>query len=154
MAFVVYISGAFFIIAMKLSPNRRINSLQFQYLEDGKMKLFPVYGDGSFAGSYFQTVEFSDPKEYIIGLKGATTGSPYYGLSNLTFETNYRTYGPFGCGVDEHANFNFRFGPENHFAGFYGTFNSNKLSSIGVYVRRSSEKLVKLSSVKAEDGGN
>ncbi|KAH9621099.1 hypothetical protein KSS87_018181 [Heliosperma pusillum] len=116
-----------------------INSIAFQYIEDGKLVISPPFGSPNLDGSNFVALMFADAtNEYITRLSGSHGSKDYkigQGVTSLTIETNVATYGPFGTSGSNDPKFNMSFGPENQFGGFHGTSSPEILTSIGVYVK-------------------
>lgn len=73
--------------------------------------------------------------EYVTGLSGNQRFLE--GISNLTFHTNLGKHGPIGKFKDNYPNSFNVFDPEirdqRGFGGFFGSYNSYGLSSIGIY---------------------
>ncbi|XP_010671723.2 inactive protein RESTRICTED TEV MOVEMENT 1 [Beta vulgaris subsp. vulgaris] len=122
-----------------------INSLAFQYIEDGKLTLSPVFGSQHLDSPTFDTVTFmgGSDKEYsyitkISGVWGKRGPTMKLGLTTLTIETDKATYGPFGCAKQpqfQDGLFSISLGLEDQFGGFHGTSSSHIITSIGVYVK-------------------
>ncbi|KAI8561826.1 hypothetical protein RHMOL_Rhmol04G0371700 [Rhododendron molle] len=108
-----------------------INSVQFQFVENGTLVLSEKHG-GSDAPK-FSTVRLSYPSEFLTGISGSHV---YGNIRSLTFITNKRAYGPFGgvAGKTDRA-FKYELGEDNKFAGFHGTAGTGTLNSIGVYMK-------------------
>ncbi|KAK9665132.1 hypothetical protein RND81_14G092700 [Saponaria officinalis] len=120
--------------------NDYINSIAFQYIEDGKLVISPVFGSPNLDGPNFVALRFTEAtnNEYITRLSGSHGTKNYstgQGVTSLTIETNAAIYGPFGNAGSNDPKFNISFGPENQFAGFHGTSSPEILTSIGVYVK-------------------
>ncbi|KAH6795210.1 hypothetical protein C2S52_005687 [Perilla frutescens var. hirtella] len=109
-----------------------INSIQFQYAENGSLVLSKRYGGNS--GSNFDVVKLNYPTEYITWIRGR------YSLSNtnlcsITFGTNHGKYGPFGGFKSNDKEFCFNLGQDRQFHGFHGTVDSSSIKSIGFYLK-------------------
>ncbi|CAK9145657.1 unnamed protein product [Ilex paraguariensis] len=97
----------------------RINSIQFQYAENGTLVLSNTYGKSSRLS--FDVVRLDYPSEYLTwvsGHKAVYRG----GISSLAFGTNRATHGPFGCPREEDIEFRIHFGLDldRQFGGFHG----------------------------------
>ncbi|KAL9237472.1 hypothetical protein vseg_012015 [Gypsophila vaccaria] len=117
-----------------------INSIAFQYIEDGKLVLSPICGSPNLDGLNFVALRFTEAtnNEYITRLSGSYGTKDYrvgQGVQSITIETNAAIYGPFGNTGPNDPKFNISFGPDNQFDGFHGTSSPEVLTSIGVYVR-------------------
>ncbi|CAN7039218.1 unnamed protein product [Brassica oleracea var. botrytis] len=116
-----------------------ITSIQFQYVEDSKYVLSDEYGLQS-NRDQFHTIELNHPAEYICGISGLyNTSGDSYNITQLTFTTNIKEYGPFGLAsqglytLSSEKSFSFRLGESRRFGGFHGTYYSCGLLSIGAY---------------------
>lgn len=74
--------------------------------------------------------------EYVTGLSGEL--GLCEGIRNLTFHTNLGKHGPIGKSEDNYAsgskvNVDPEIRDRRGFGGFFGSYNSNGLSSIGIY---------------------
>lgn len=85
-----------------------------------------------------QQITLDYPSEFITGISGGCQGSyggPY--LSSITFHTNKATYGPYTPGAPDKTsqvtNFNYQVGGK--FYGFFGTYKSAEIESIGFYMK-------------------
>ncbi|KAK9665133.1 hypothetical protein RND81_14G092800, partial [Saponaria officinalis] len=117
-----------------------IYSIAFQYIEDDKLVISPIYGSPNFDGLNFIALRFADAKnnEFITNLRGSYGTKDQkkgQGITSLTIETNLTIYGPFGNTGPNYPKFEIDFGPENEFAGFHGTSSQDIVTSIGVYLR-------------------
>lgn len=89
--------------------------------------------------------------EYVTGLSG--NEDLLGGICNLTFHTNLGKHGPIGKFKDNYPSgskvFDSEIRDRRGFGGFFGSYNSNGLSSIGIYVSptASSEKVVESENV-------
>lgn len=122
------------IVQIFISYGECIHSIQFQYVENGRLVISPIFGSSNFSGSGFEAVMLDYPSEYITGIDGRSSCSR---VDGLRIKTNKREYGVFGY-YEFNSNqkpFSFQFGPENQFGGFHGTHDSNILTSIGVYFK-------------------
>ncbi|KAL3634656.1 hypothetical protein CASFOL_021710 [Castilleja foliolosa] len=108
--------------------DNEINSIQFQYVENGTMLLSQTFGHNN--GCNFDVVKLNYPTEYITWISGSYSS---INLCSIRFGTNSGEYGPFGQS-DIGKEFKFRLG-ENQFGGFHGNANSKGLKSIGVYLK-------------------
>ncbi|KAL8130525.1 hypothetical protein V2J09_019680 [Rumex salicifolius] len=121
------------IIQIMVSYGNRLNSLQFQYLQDGRFLTSDVIGAKIFTGPGFHAILLDYPSEYVTGVSGNYDSSC---IQEISFHSNKKTYGPFR-GSDRSNNiknrFSFMFGPLNQFGGFHGTHDSELVRSIGVY---------------------
>ncbi|WOG94206.1 hypothetical protein DCAR_0313499 [Daucus carota subsp. sativus] len=112
----------------------RINSLHFVYVENGRHVLSErIGGDGS---ASMNTVTLDYPSEYITRVSGKYQSSNF--LVSITFYTNKGTYGPFVPNnlekpVYPPIEFNYEIGGK--FYGFFGTYTSNEIESIGLYMK-------------------
>ncbi|PIA61078.1 hypothetical protein AQUCO_00300534v1 [Aquilegia coerulea] len=118
------------------NDNNGINSIQFGYVKDGdgnSIVLSNRFG-GEFYDNFF-TVTLNYPDEYITivrGSYGEMDGDKFSIIGSLTFDTNLRTYGPFGQNADEEG-FTIEMGAD--FFGFHGYRNKNYLRAICVYIK-------------------
>ncbi|KAG8372863.1 hypothetical protein BUALT_Bualt12G0111200 [Buddleja alternifolia] len=137
------------IVQIFIWHNEKINSIQFQYAENGTLVLSGRHGSTSYDTPKFDVVELNYPSEYITWISGHTgSTTSYYSddrLCSITFGTNHGQYGPFGrfnsSGFGRSNSFDkeftFRLGGNCHcqFGGFYGTSDGNAVTSIGVYLK-------------------
>ncbi|KAJ4839555.1 hypothetical protein Tsubulata_042793 [Turnera subulata] len=112
--------------------NSVIHSIQFQYIENGKLVLSPVHGTSK--GDKFDVVTFDPENEFLTRLSGTYDSSDWSAISSLTFATNRDTYGPFGNDGLDNKFFEFRCGDFEGFGGFHGTADPQGLRSIGMYI--------------------
>ncbi|GFP85257.1 inactive protein restricted tev movement 1 [Phtheirospermum japonicum] len=111
-----------------------VNSIQFQYAENGNRVLSTRHGEGSNNnGSKLDAVKLNYPSEYITWISGKKNKINGY-LQSITFGTNRGEYGPFGQSPSCSNEFTFRLG-ERQFGGFHGTADSLSVTSIGVYLK-------------------
>lgn len=88
-------------------------------------------------------VTLTNENEYITGVTGAittATGRRPEMMNWISFQTNLQNYGPFGnntIDTNKMKPFSCKFGPQNQFGGFHGSFNATGLVSIGVYLKLS-----------------
>ncbi|KAH6795203.1 hypothetical protein C2S52_005680 [Perilla frutescens var. hirtella] len=110
-----------------------INSIQFQYAENGSLVLSKRHGvlNGE---SSFDVVKLNYPTEYITWIR---MRRPFdrYNLCSITFGTNHREYGPFGGVKSNDREFCFNLGQDRQFHGFHGTADEKSIKSIGVYLK-------------------
>ncbi|XP_021669073.2 protein RESTRICTED TEV MOVEMENT 1 [Hevea brasiliensis] len=111
-----------------------ISCIQFQYVENGSLVLSPPYGAPH--GPNFYSFQINCPSEFLVNVSGKYTNN---GVRLITFTTNERKHGsygndgpPFGTQLRE---FNFDMGKRKQFGGFHGSFTTQGLKSIGVYVK-------------------
>ncbi|KAL2470278.1 Protein RESTRICTED TEV MOVEMENT 1 [Abeliophyllum distichum] len=126
------------IVQIFISHDDEINSLQFQYAENGTLVLSDCYGQTT--GYKFDVVKLSHPSEYITWISGYKRPwiSSYEDDSHIvsiTFGTNHGTYGPFGQSTGHDKEFVFQLGDNRQFGGFHGTADNNGVKSIGVYLK-------------------
>ncbi|KAJ9175227.1 hypothetical protein P3X46_013804 [Hevea brasiliensis] len=110
-----------------------ISCIQFHYAQNGSLVLSPPYGAPH--SPNFYSVEFNYPSEFLVKVSGKYTIN---GVRLITFTTNKGTYGPYGnaeppFGTKLHE-FNFDMGKRRQFGGFHGSFATQGLTSIGVYI--------------------
>lgn len=78
--------------------------------------------------------------EYITGLSGVIEKLGLGRIINLTFHTNRGKHGPIGRSSDDSdascssIEIDPAISDESEFSGFFGTYNSEYLSTIGIYV--------------------
>jgi len=116
-----------------ISHGESIDSLQFQFVENGTLVLSEEHGNHRGARK-FSAVKLNYPSEFITGINGYS-GKRTYGqcVTSIIFTTNIATYGPFGCPAGDDIAFDYQMGGHNKFCGFYGCA-SSYLDSIGVYM--------------------
>lgn len=79
--------------------------------------------------------------EYITGLSGVIEKMGLGRIINLTFHTNRGKHGPIGRSCDDSdasvstIEIDPAISDESEFSGFFGTYNSEYLSTIGIYVK-------------------
>ncbi|KAL2459321.1 Protein RESTRICTED TEV MOVEMENT 1 [Forsythia ovata] len=117
------------IVQIFISHGDEINSIQFQYAENGTLVLSDCYGQTT--GYKFDVVKLSHPSEYITWISGYKS---YSHIVSITFGTNHGTYGPFGRSTGHDKEFVFQLGNDRQFGGFHGTAD-NSVQSIGVYLK-------------------
>ncbi|KAL6511985.1 hypothetical protein OROGR_021582 [Orobanche gracilis] len=124
----------------------RIDFIQFAYVQNGIPVLSERIGGGS-GSCNLETITFDYPTEHITRFQGcyvADAESKY--LCSIIFHTNKRKYGAYGgfctdgdlidyqdlneTGLDD---FDYHVGGE--FWGFIGTYKSNCVESIGLYMK-------------------
>ncbi|KAL8486125.1 hypothetical protein ACS0TY_023008 [Phlomoides rotata] len=123
------------IVQIFVSHEEKINSIQYQYVENEKLMMSPLHGN--IDGYKYDAVKLDYPAEYITWIRGYTSTKNYYGsgLCSVTFGTNLSEYGPFGkYPAGEHQEFSVKLGV-NRFFGFHGNFNDGFMSSLGVYMK-------------------
>lgn len=133
--------GRFQISQIFVSHGNVIDSLQYQYIENGASVLSEKHGsnDGH-TSAKFTVVTLDYPSEFLTAITGSygwfslVDGGQMQIVSSITFYTNTKTYGPFGCHRPNDAVFDFQLGPDNEFGGFHGIAGMY-LNSIGVYVK-------------------
>ncbi|XP_073135335.1 inactive protein RESTRICTED TEV MOVEMENT 1-like isoform X2 [Henckelia pumila] len=136
------------IVQIFVSHDEEINSIQFQYAENGSLVLSDSFGHNE--GYKFDVVTLNYPSEYITSVSGHKSYNNGR-LNSLTFGTNKGEYGPYGRSSSHDKEFSFRLGNDRQFGGFHGTADSDTVRSIGVYLKpaitldsfRKSEKVVK-----------
>ncbi|KAI8561821.1 hypothetical protein RHMOL_Rhmol04G0371300 [Rhododendron molle] len=141
-----------------VSHGQVINSLQYQYIENGALVLSEKHGgsDGH-TSPKFTVVTLNYPSEFLTAISGsygwfsALDGVQMQIVSSITFTTNIKTYGPFGCCRQNDAAFDFQLGQDNGFGGFHGIAGMY-LNSIGVYVKPQTSVL-DLDKAKIASGG-
>ncbi|KAL6525024.1 hypothetical protein OROMI_030617 [Orobanche minor] len=139
-------------IFISTSARSRIDFIQFAYVDqDGIPVLSERIGGGS-GSSNLQTITFDYPTEHITRLKGCyLDDAESKNLCSIIFHTNKHKYGPYGLGrvisfddvdlfdieelteMELQNEFNYEVGGE--FFGFFGTFKSNCVESIGLYMK-------------------
>ncbi|KAK4388377.1 UNVERIFIED_CONTAM: hypothetical protein Scaly_1035900 [Sesamum calycinum] len=131
------------IVQIFVSHDDEINSIQFQYAENGSLVLSERYGtnDGyKFDVDQYLTtdrtwqVKLNHPAEYITWISGHKSYNNSH-LCSITFGTNHGEYGPFGRFNGHDKEFSFRLGENRQFGGFHGTADYNSVKSIGVYLK-------------------
>uniref|UniRef100_A0A7N0VD17 Jacalin-type lectin domain-containing protein n=1 Tax=Kalanchoe fedtschenkoi TaxID=63787 RepID=A0A7N0VD17_KALFE len=120
-----------------------LNGLQFQYVEKGSLVLSDPLGN--MAGANFKLIKLDYPSEYItwVKIKKSLTGIRW-----LAFKTNLgNLHGPFPptslkpdaykriSDDEDMLSTGFDLGNDNQFGGFYGTYDSNTIRSLGIYVQ-------------------
>ncbi|KAJ9542738.1 hypothetical protein OSB04_029244 [Centaurea solstitialis] len=114
----------------------KIKSIQFVYADKPTgVRLSPVYGEPT--GSYFKSVLFDYPSEYLTSMSGVCYDNYVCNgiTASIAFGTNIRKYGPFGMSPRYcSSEFNYEFGARG-FGGFHGTAKKSCLGSIGIYVK-------------------
>lgn len=129
-----------------ISHGESIDSLQFQFVENGTLVLSEQHGNLRGAPK-FSAVKLNYPSEIITGINGYSGKRDYEQcVTSIIFTTNIATYGPFGCPAREDIAFDYQIGGHNKFCGFYGTA-SGYLDSIGVYM----EPMTTLSNVTSSN---
>ncbi|KAE8714233.1 hypothetical protein F3Y22_tig00110198pilonHSYRG00046 [Hibiscus syriacus] len=110
-----------------------IASLQFKYVNpQGMQVLSRLHGISN--GSHFNVVKLNS-SEYLTGVKGKCC----FHIESLTFITNAREFGPFGAVNTRSREFNFQFGLNRRFGGFFGHTKNGCLTSIGAYLKTRDE---------------
>ncbi|XP_009144085.1 jacalin-related lectin 24 [Brassica rapa] len=136
-----------------VSYDATITSIQFGYYENEALVLSERHGPPDNPGNFsteFVTVKLVQD-EYVTGLSG--NEDLLGGICNLTFHTNLGKHGPIGKFKDNYPSgskvFDSEIRDRRGFGGFFGSYNSNGLSSIGIYVSptASSEKVVESENV-------
>ncbi|KAL0433929.1 UNVERIFIED_CONTAM: hypothetical protein Slati_2727200 [Sesamum latifolium] len=120
------------IVQIFVSHDDEINSIQFQYAENGSLVLSEKYGTND--GYKFDVVKLNHPAEYITWISGHKSYNNSH-LCSITFGTNHGEYGPFGRFSGHDKEFSFRLGENRQFGGFHGTADYNSVKSIGVYLK-------------------
>ncbi|KAL7123762.1 hypothetical protein ABFS83_14G004000 [Erythranthe nasuta] len=121
------------IVQIFVSHDDEINSLQFEYAENGTLVLSETHGTSE--GYRFDVVKLKHPAEYITYISGYKS-SNNNNLCSVTFGTNRGEYGPYGkFTVNKDKDFIFRLGDDRQFGGFHGTADNNGVRSIGVYLQ-------------------
>lgn len=136
----------------------RIDSIQFAYVEDGGVVLSERIGRKEGCDT-LKTITFNYPSEYITRVSGHYE-TYYHGnryLSSITFHTNKGKHGPYepsSLGGDpdcDHEEFNlfdsrdddvyidpvkkFDYEVGGEFNGFFGTYRSGGIETIGFYMK-------------------
>ncbi|KAM7505700.1 hypothetical protein LguiB_004604 [Lonicera macranthoides] len=108
--------------------NEVINSIQIEYEDNGQFKLANTHGSNQGTKS---TVDLDYPSEFLISVSGYMGEVVIY---SLTFETNKKTFGPFG-NKDEKKGQHFKFPSTDGYkiVGFLGRSGS-LLDAIGAYL--------------------
>ncbi|KAL3634655.1 hypothetical protein CASFOL_021709 [Castilleja foliolosa] len=106
-----------------------INTIQFQYVENGHMLLSCKRGGDD--GYNFSVVKLNYPSEHITWISGSSFNNC---ICSITFGTNNGQYGPFGKSNANGKEFKFQVG-DKQFGGFYGTTDHKVIKSIGVYLK-------------------
>ncbi|CAN6823486.1 unnamed protein product [Brassica oleracea] len=122
-----------------VSFDRIIRSIQFGYYENEALVLSEKYGssDDHYTNLSNEIVAVKLGKdEYVTGLSGEV--GLCEGIRNLTFHTNLGKHGPIGkYEYNKYTSGSNVIDPEirdrRGFGGFYESYNSNGLSSIGIY---------------------
>ncbi|KAG8372866.1 hypothetical protein BUALT_Bualt12G0111500 [Buddleja alternifolia] len=122
------------IVQIFVSHDENINSIQFQYAQNGTLVLSGRHGSTSKYSRNFDVVELNYPSEYITWISGRTSSGC---LCSITFGTNHGQYGPFGRFNSSDDEFTLRLGGNCHsqFGGFHGTSYNDVVASIGVYLK-------------------
>ncbi|CAA3003911.1 Hypothetical predicted protein [Olea europaea subsp. europaea] len=120
------------IVQIFISHDDKINSIQFQYYENGTLALSDSYGRTT--GYKFDAVKLDHPREYITWVSGYKSSNSGH-LISIAFGTNYETYGPFGRFTAHDKEVAFKLGDDRQFGGFHGTADDNCVRSIGVYLK-------------------
>ncbi|KAL3812273.1 hypothetical protein ACJIZ3_013541 [Penstemon smallii] len=115
-----------------ISHDDEINSIQFQYAENGTLVLSDLQGRSD--GYKFDVVKLNHPSEYVTWISGFKNNNNSH-LISITFGTNHGQYGPFGQSTGKDKEFLFRLGEDRQFGGFHGTADNNSVKSIGVYLK-------------------
>ncbi|CAA7050512.1 unnamed protein product [Microthlaspi erraticum] len=119
--------------------DRIIRSIQFGYLEDGALVMSEMFGppkeEGPYSSNQFVSVILGQD-DYVTGLSGELGVSE--GIRNLTFHTNRGNHGPIGVWEESYTrgskiNIVTGISDRREFGGFFGSHNTNCLSSIGIY---------------------
>ncbi|KAL6542246.1 hypothetical protein OROMI_023848 [Orobanche minor] len=128
----------------------RIDFIQFAYVDqNGIPVLSERIGGGSGCSSNLQTITFDYPTEHITRLEGCyVKDAESKNLCSIIFHTNKRKYGPIGPGICiddfDHIDFedlretgldDFNYQVGGVFYGFFGTYKSNCVESIGLYMK-------------------
>ncbi|KAL0896435.1 hypothetical protein Bca101_080396 [Brassica carinata] len=117
-----------------VSFSEYITCVQFGYLTNGALVLSETFG---FSEGSFRTVRLNQD-EYVTGLSGVVSKTGR--IINLTFHTNCGKHGPIGHSSDDsdRSYSTIEIDPEisdrSEFSGFFGSYNSDYLSAIGIYV--------------------
>ncbi|KAG8372875.1 hypothetical protein BUALT_Bualt12G0112600 [Buddleja alternifolia] len=120
------------IVQIFISHDEQINSIQFQYAENGTLVLSDRQGSND--GYKFDVVKLNHPSEYITWISGHKSYNNSH-LCSITFGTNNGEYGPFGRFTGHDKEFSFRLGEGRQFGGFHGNSDNNSVKSIGVYLK-------------------
>ncbi|KAG8372867.1 hypothetical protein BUALT_Bualt12G0111600 [Buddleja alternifolia] len=123
------------IVQIFVSHGAGINSIQFQYAENGTLLLSGGHGSTSYDTPKFDVVKLNYPSEYITWISCRTGYSYYDRLCSITFGTNHGQYGPFGQFNSTDKESTFQLGENCQFGGFHGTSHHNGVTSIGVYLK-------------------
>ncbi|CAK7326349.1 unnamed protein product [Dovyalis caffra] len=115
-----------------ISHDNYIRFIQLQYVEEnGELsKLSPSPRKNSYGWKFNVQIKLDYPREVLKGISGYWKSN----VTSLTFTTNRRTYGPFGCKREDSTEFDLQTGDEPLFAGLHGSFDSLGLKTIGIYV--------------------
>jgi len=138
-------------IFISCSPDR-IHYMYFAYVEDGtNVVLSDKIGGVEGSSTSLKTITLDYPSEYITEVSGCYVGvvdldedwDPEEGftpsrryLGSITFHTNKGKYGPYTPTSETIAmkpNFNYEVGGK--FNGFYGTYTSDGIETIGFYMK-------------------
>ncbi|KAH7844120.1 hypothetical protein Vadar_024565 [Vaccinium darrowii] len=117
-----------------VSHGNLINSLQFQFVENGTLVLSQKYGgSGGIIPENFSVVTLNYPSEFLTGINVWHYNGQ---IVSLTFSTSKGRYGPFGGQSSKpyYSTFDYKLGEDNTFGGFHGT-GDVYLNSIGVYMK-------------------
>ncbi|KAH6823509.1 hypothetical protein C2S53_005031 [Perilla frutescens var. hirtella] len=120
------------IVRIFISHDDEINSIQFQYAQNGTLVLSETHGSND--GCKFDVVKLNHPMEYISWISGHKSSNNSH-LCSITFGTNNGEYGPFGKFTAHDKEFIFKLGEDRQFGGFHGTADNNSVKSIGVYLK-------------------
>ncbi|GFP85259.1 inactive protein restricted tev movement 1 [Phtheirospermum japonicum] len=120
------------IVQIFICHDDEINSIQFQYVENGNMALSDRHGNND--GYKFDVAKLNYPTEYITWISGHKS---YHNnnICSITFGTNRGEYGPFGQSTNYDKEFKFQVGEDRQFGGFHGTTDQKNVKSIGVYLK-------------------
>ncbi|KAK6146232.1 hypothetical protein DH2020_020101 [Rehmannia glutinosa] len=103
------------IVQIFVCHDDEINSIQFQYSENGNLVLSERHGT-------------NDGYKFDVSYHNSN-------LCSLTFGTNHGEYGPFGQFTSHDKEFSFRLGDDRQFGGFHGNADNKTVKSIGVYLK-------------------
>nr|GEV10942.1 hypothetical protein [Tanacetum cinerariifolium] len=81
-----------FVVQILISHEDVIKSIQFAYAEKQNVCHSEIYGNHN--GVNFDIVTFNYPSEFLVSVSGEYN---YEGLVSISFDSNKRKYGPFGC---------------------------------------------------------
>ncbi|XP_058212663.1 protein RESTRICTED TEV MOVEMENT 1-like [Rhododendron vialii] len=125
-----------------------INSLQFQFVENGTLVLSEKHGGrGGPDEAKLSVLRLNYPSEFLTGINGYHSSGRIVSLTFITNKGIYRQSGRLAGRLNHYdSSFEYKLGEDNTFGGFHGTADVY-LNSIGVYMK----PMTTLSNVKNPD---